>query len=401
MNSLQAKAHIAPSIHRTDLQGPASNLRFALLALVLAFSTFSATDAAASDQDESDNNWRFHGRLQIDGAQFDSANPLFTDDAKIRRGRLSFAGDLFGSLSMKVEYELSGSTPGPKSIYLRQKLGKRSLLTVGHFKVPVSLQTATSSRYNTFMERSLPNVGTTGYRLGAMAATYGKFWSASTGVTGGRLTDEYKVDNEGVGLFARGVLNPVRSKNALVHIGVSSEIRHFGANDSVRLRSRPESDLTDIRMVDTSSIVDLDQSTRYTVEVAGKYRSLHFQAEHMGVNIARSTSSGLDFDGWYAQAGWFITGEARRYNKRKGSFQKIKPNHSYGAWELAVRHSEIDLNSSDVFGGAQTNDAIALNYYATESIRFSLNYIEASARPNSDGVDEDVSIIQGRFQFIF
>jgi phosphate-selective porin len=66
-----------------------------------------------------------------------------------------------------------------------------------------------------------------------------------------------------------------------------------------------------------------------------------------------------------------------------------------------VRHSEIDLNSSDVFGGAQTNDAIALNYYATESIRFSLNYIEASARPNSDGVDEDVSIIQGRFQFIF
>ena len=104
---------------------------------------------------------------------------------------------------------------------------------------------------------------------------------------------------------------------------------------------------------------------------------------------------------WYAQAGWFLTGESRRYNRRKGSFRRTKPEHSYGAWELAVRHSEIDLNSVDILGGAETNDSIALNYYATESIRFSLNYVEASAQPNSIGVDEDVSIIQGRFQFIF
>ncbi len=400
MNSLQAKSHHSIPACPADVSPQATTLTGTLF-LALLLSVFSIADAVAGDSEDSDHDWRFHGRLQIDGGQFDGTNPLFTDDVKIRRGRLAFAGNLFGSLSMKMEYELSGSTPGPKSMYFRQKFGKKALFTVGHFKVPVSLQTATSSRYNTFMERSLPNVGTTGYRLGMMAATHGKFWSASSGITGGRLTDQYKVDDEGVGVFARGVLNPVRNKNNLVHIGVSSEIRRFGSSDSVRLRSRPESDLTDVRMVDTLDILDLDQSLRYTVEFAWKYKSLQFQAEHMNVNMTRLNGLDLDFGGWYAQAGWFLTGESRRYNRRKGSFRRTKPEHSYGAWELAVRHSEIDLNSVDILGGAETNDSIALNYYATESIRFSLNYVEASAQPNSIGVDEDVSIIQGRFQFIF
>jgi len=379
---------------KTQLWSP-----FLLLALLLSFS--SATCAAEDDSEETSHNWRFHGRFQLDGAQFDSANPLFVDDVQIRRGRIAFAGELTAGMTMKIEYELSGSTPGPKSMYLRQELGKRALITVGHFKVPVSLQTATSSRYNTFMERSLPNVGTTGYRLGVMATTYGKHWSASSSITGGRLTDQYKVDDEGVGLFVRGVFNPVRSKNHLWHFGLSTEIRNYGTGDSVRLRSRPESDLTDIRLVDTLNIVDLDQSLRYATEFAWKFRSLQVQAEYVSLNMTRQTGSDLDFDGWYAQAAWFITGESRRYNRRKGSFRRTKPEHSYGAWEVAVRRSEIDLSSADISGGMECNTSVALNWYATDSIRVSLNYIDASAQPNSIGLDEDLSIIQARFQFIF
>ncbi len=400
MKSQQDKPRLSRAAHAANASADAKALTGAFF-LVLLLSVFLIADATARDSEDSSHNWRFHGRFQFDGAQFDSTNPLFVNDVKVRRGRISFAGNLFGGSSMKIEYELSGSTPGPKSMYFRQKLSKKTVVTVGHFKVPVSLQTATSSRYNTFMERSLPNVGTTGYRLGMMAATYGKFWSAASGVTGGRLTDQYKVDNEGVGFFARGVLNPVRSKNYLLHIALGTEIRRYGTGDSVRLRSRPESDLTDIRMVDTLNIVDLDQSLRYTAEFAWKYRSLQFQSEYITVNMTRRSGAELDFDGWYAQAGWFITGESRRYNRRKGSFRRTNPEHAYGAWEVAIRHSELDLNSLDILGGAQSNDSIALNYYATESVRFSLNYIEASAQPNSIGADEDLSIIEGRFQFIF
>ncbi|GMR16978.1 MAG: hypothetical protein BMS9Abin32_026 [Gammaproteobacteria bacterium] len=357
-----------------------------------------AADAAAGNLSD---NWSLHGRLLLDGAKFDSNNPLFIDNSEVRRGRLSLSGNLLEGTKIKIEYELSGSTPGPKSMWFRQKLGKKTALTVGHFKVPISLQTATSSRYNTFMERALPNVGTSGYRLGVMATTYGKYWSASSGITGGRLTDQYTVDNEGVGFYARGVVNPFRSKNHLLHLGLSSEIRQFAMTDSIRVRSRPESDLTSIRMVDTLRFADLDQSFKYTAEFAWKHRSLNLQAEYTGLDVTRLTGADLSFNGWYAQASWFITGESRKYNRRNGSFRRTSPRNAYGAWEIAFRHSEIDLTSADILGGEETNNSVALNWYAGEHVRVSMNYIEAEARPNSLGLNDDVSIIQGRFQFIF
>ena len=154
-------------------------------------------------------------------------------------------------------------------------------------------------------------------------------------------------------------------------------------------------------MVDTLGITDLDLSWRYTAEFAWRRKSLQLQAEYMGFDVTRQNGSDLSFGGWYAQAGWFFTGESRRYNRRNGSFRRTKPEHASGAWEVAVRYSEIDLNSADILGGEETNSSVALNWYRTEHLRISLNYSEASARPNNIGVDDDVSIVQARFQYIF
>jgi len=375
-----------------------------LMMIMMCFVAAAPVTAMAADADTSgsSHNWRLHGRLQADGAQFDSNNPLFVDDAKLRRARVVLLGNLWAGWRIKLESELTGSTPGPKSIYLRHDLGKNGVVTLGHFKEAISLQTATSSRYSTFMERALPNVDSPGYRVGAKFTTHGEIWSSTFGVTGGELTDKFKVTNDGTGVYFRGVLNPATSKKHLWHFGIGSEVRNFSATDTAQLRSRPESDLTDVRMVDTLMLADLDQGTRYTAEFAWKRRAVHFQSEYFGVNYTRANGApDLKFDGWYAQAGWFITGETRKYNRDSGSFGKTKPKHSYGAWEVAARVSEIDLNSAEITGGKQNNVALALNWYATDDIRLSLNYIDASARPDGLGVDDDVSIIQARFQFIF
>ncbi|NOX70861.1 MAG: hypothetical protein GXP15_16900 [Gammaproteobacteria bacterium] len=380
-----------------------------MLAALMLLAGFSSRDAVSDESDASSdesatafNDWRIRGRLQIDGARYSGDNSLFIDDIQVRRARLAFAGKLMAGFSVKLEYELGDNTLKPKGMYLRKKLGENGRLTVGHFKLPVSLQTATSSLDNTFMERSLPNLGATGFRLGAMASTYGDSWSVSSGVTGGRLSDQYEISREGVGFFARGVFNPVRSGRRLWHLGLSSEFRRYGAGDSVRLRTRPESDVTGVRLVDTGRMRDLEQSFRYTAEVAWKRNSLQVQAEYMRLLATRlNGSSDLDFAGWYAQAGWFITGESRRYNRRRGRFRRTRPEHAYGAWEVAVRYSTIDLNSFDVLGGEETNRSIALNWYATDSLRFSLNYIDAVARRNAADPEENVSIIQARFQFAF
>ncbi len=375
--------------------------RAGILVALSLLAVFSSRDASSAKPAESFSDWRFIGRLLVDGAQYSGDNPLFIDAIQVRRARLALAGNLMAGLSIKLEYELGDKTLKPKGLYLRKRLGENGRLTVGHFKLPVSLQTATSSLDNTFMERSLPNLGTTGFRLGAMASTYGDSWSLSGGVTGGRLSDQYEISSEGVGYFVRGVFNPVRSRKRLWHLGLSSEFRRYSAGDSVRLRSRPESDLTSVRLVDTGRIRDLDQSQRYTAEVAWKRNSLQVQAEYMRLQAKRLAGPDLGFAGWYAQAGWFISGESRRYNRRRGRFRRTRPEHSYGAWEVAVRYSTINLNSFDVLGGEETNRSIALNWYATESLRFSLNYIDAVARRNVIEPDENLSIVQARFQFSF
>ncbi len=390
-----------PNLRRCVSTSPGARIWSGILLAVLLPGISLASDEVAGGSESSSIDWDLRGRLQVDGAQFSSDNPLFMDDFQIRRARLALIGKWTFGLSMKLEYEFGGDSLRPKSLYFRKKLGESSEIRVGHFKVPVSLQTATSSLNNTFMERSLPNVGTTGYRLGMMASTYGDFWSASSGIIGGRLSSEFEVGNEGLGFFARGVLNPVRSKNHLWHFGLSSEIRRYGAGDTMRLRSRPESDLTDIRLVDTQRIADLDQSLRYTAEFAWKRKSIGVQAEYMGFKAKRLIGPDLDFSGWYAQAGWFISGESRRYNRRKGRFRKTIPEGRFGAWEVAFRYSTVDLNSFDILGGEETNRSVALNWYTTKSLRFSLNYIDATARPNIIGAAENLSIIQARFQFTF
>ena len=370
---------------------------------ILALGTLSALAYGAdADGTDSARNWRFHGRIQLDSARYDSDNPLYLDDAELRRARIGLLGDLWRGWRMKVEYEFSGSTPGPKSIYLRHDLGENGTVTFGHFKESVSLQASTSSRYNTFMERALPHADSPGYRLGAKFATYGDSWSATAGITGGRLTDQHDIETDGTGLYFRGVFNPIARRKQMWHIGFGAEARRYGSTDTVRLRSRPESDLTDVRMVDTGTIVDPDTGLRYTAELAWKLRSVHAQAEYLHLSLSRNGGlPDLDFSGWYAQVGWFITGESRTYNRKSGTFGRIKPEHSYGAWEVAMRISDIDLNSSDIAGGTEKNSTVGINWYATKSTRLSLNYVDASARPDQYGLNDDVRALQARFQYIF
>ena len=46
-----------------------------------------------------------------------------------------------------------------------------------------------------------------------------------------------------------------------------------------------------------------------------------------------------------------------------------------GAWQVAVRFSSVDLNDGDISGGDAENISLGLNWYATNNIRMSANYV--------------------------
>jgi phosphate-selective porin OprO/OprP len=94
----------------------------------------------------------------------------------------------------------------------------------------------------------------------------------------------------------------------------------------------------------------------------------------------------------YAQGSWVITGESRRYNMASASYQNPRPavnvssQGGLGAWELAVRYSQMDLNFRDgveglaipvggIRGGEQEIWTFGLNWYVNPNLKLVFDYL--------------------------
>ena len=83
------------------------------------------------------------------------------------------------------------------------------------------------------------------------------------------------------------------------------------ASEAIRLRERPELNVDDqgIRLIDTGSL-NANHLWSYGLEATGNWHSLYGQGGyfHFGVDRRDTPLSNPNFDGWYAQASWVLTG---------------------------------------------------------------------------------------------
>jgi phosphate-selective porin OprO and OprP len=131
----------------------------------------------------------------------------------------------------------------------------------------------------------------------------------------------------------------------------------------------------------------------------------------------------INFNGFYVYATWYLTGESRSEQYRSyeefnapgnGNVAQIKILHpvsagGWGAWELAARVSEINLNDGstgffqplgiaglgvrqNIQGGRESDFTLGLNWYPDKGIRFMANWVNVfqySAnfnRPDLNGI---------------
>jgi phosphate-selective porin OprO/OprP len=143
------------------------------------------------------------------------------------------------------------------------------------------------------------------------------------------------------------------------------------------------------------------QAWHYGLDAATQWKSLYAEGGYFKFGSTRSgtaaAASDPEFDAWYAQASWILTGESRRYNAQAASFRSPKVAHPFnfgkdagwGAFELAGRYSFADLNfnpgrqgvatpTGGIRGGEQTIWTVGLNWYPNDALRFSFNYLIAS-----------------------
>jgi phosphate-selective porin OprO/OprP len=351
---------------------------------------------------------------QLDYAAYNGDGTDIADGSQLRRSRLSLGGTLFKDWQYRVEYEFrqSGSGNGTQitDAYVAYMAMKPFVITVGQFKPSFSMEALTADKNATFMERALPFYLVTPLVVrtpGVQLASSGSFWSLAGGVSSSPLSDSSSGD-EGWGYAARGTIVPYLKDGKLLHIGVAYTWRKptqdnttvgTGASavttSGVTFSAKPESDQAP-SLVGTGALADTQSYDFIGSEFAAAAGAASLQGEYEWVNVSRDNGKpDLSFTSWYAQAAYTLTGEARPYKVDKGVFEGIKPAHPFGAdgwgaFEVAARVSQIDLNDGALHGGKLRDATLGLSWYLNGFMRVSANYVKVLK------LDRDGNVFDGQ-----
>ena len=360
--------------------------------------------------ESADKNFKFRlgGRIQLDAAVYDDDKSSFGNQTEVRRARLYLSGTLWQDWDFKSQFDFAGDRVRTNDLYIRYTGWGPYYLTVGHFKEPFSLEGLTSSRYITFLERALPDVLTPSRNLGIGFNTYRDNWTVSLGLFADGLDDkEPEGVDESYAVTGRATVAPIHDDNRLLHLGASFSHRELNrGNNTMKLEQRPEAHTADQNLVSTGDIAGVDSFNRYGFETAFVYGAVSLQGQYLFMDIEREDHlDDLGFSGYYIEGSWFLTGEQRKYNAKKGVFDypdidNIVGMGGVGAWQLAVRFSSLDLTDGTTIGGEEENLTVGLNWYSTPNIRFIFNYTKVLDlyRPGSIHHNDEPSIFQVRAQ---
>ncbi|HEY9111402.1 MAG TPA: porin [Rhodanobacteraceae bacterium] len=244
----------------------------------------------------------------------------------------------------------------------------------GQFKTPVGWEDGnTSTSATLFLERALPEQAVhEGRRVGLewQRDIASKWLLQAVWFARGDLN----ADADGTTIAGRAVFTPVRRADAVVHLGVSAS-REERDGGTARVRARPEVALTPVRLVDTGTLQGVDHIDRVGVEAGWLRGPLLVQGEYLTLRAQRPAAADFTSQGGYVTAAWLLTGEAHGY---KGSgFTNPMPAHAWGAVELALRFSTLDLDDGSVTGGREHDWTLGLNWYIGKHFKLQANYIRA------------------------
>ena len=335
--------------------------------------------------------------------------PDLSSGANFRRAQLGIQGKLFGDWSYNFNTEFGGSGGSEsggrvQSLYVEYDGLKPFAFRIGAYPPAVGLEDNTGSADTLFLERAGPSeivrnaVGGDGRDAASILYVTDTFYG-SISYTGARVGDGAMFDEQQALLGRAAVSLWSDSDSRLVLSGTAADM--FRGNDSaagpgsarsLTLSTAPELtvDSTGTKLVTTGG-VDTNSAKFWGVEAGGNWRNFYGQAGYFGYGINQrvvppaATKPDLNFNGWYAQASWILTGESRGYSVANAAFTAPTPEGKWGAWELAGRYSDVDLNDKaglfglatpygGVRGGEQKIWTACINWYPNSVLRFALDY---------------------------
>lgn len=379
-----------------------------------------------------DKNFRVHigGRTQLDAVWLQDSPDAFLgaggagdgDAVDFRRARLRIDGTMYGFIEWAAEYDFVNTVNNAQGVQTASEGNAINLpvptdlwfnfadvpffgnITIGNQKEPIGMEHLTSSRYLDFMERSFNQDAFTGpfnngFTPGIMA------WRTFHEERGLIQTGLYK---NTINAFAYGVGDGEYATTSrlsylfwkeddgarLLHLAGSYSLRGTN-NGQVQYRSRGSlrngPGALNPALANTGAF-DSEQTQLAGVEAALQVDSLLLQSEYLaswnsdafgnGTTSPVGTSLGTVFvNGWYAEMLYFLTGEHRHYEGRRGAFGRVVPRENFhwgkglGAWQVGVRYSRLDLQDGLMNGGLLQDVTIGLNWFLNPNLKLQANYV--------------------------
>ncbi len=333
----------------------------------------------------------------------DDGNSGEKSGSELRRARLGFSAQFFKYWKAKLEYDFAGSEADLKDGWLsynnKTAGGSKYNVKVGQQHVPFGFNTISSSKYMSFLRRPMFADGplSPARNYGAAFRMDGKRWLVHAGAFLESPKDgKVNVDDGGEDetTFALRIAGTplMKDKNHLLHLGASYMYKK-PHGDRVRVRQRLVSHLSD-RALNADFGTDVNDINAFDVETLAVWGPFHALGEFVNWRVDDDGSGKAKLNAWSIEAGWFLTGESMKY--KKGQFSGISPkrafmNGGFGAWQLALRFENMDLNDGGIVGGDGDVLTAGINWYPVKNIRFMANYATVlsfnKAGTSLDGVE--------------
>jgi phosphate-selective porin OprO/OprP len=352
----------------------------------------------------------------------------------VRRARFVADGTIYRMIEYKVEFDFENynSISFDESYVGAKNLPYFDAVRIGQMHVPFGLEAYTTSRFLPMLERSplfdafyqefAPGIFTnmtfldervTAQSMIHRVDAFNQFNGASFG--DGRYAYSSRISGlpiyecEGRELLHLGFAYQWRNGTSPLDFdgGRIPIVPPVGTNidrvDLIRFRARQS--LRDAvglqgdnaRVIDTGDII-ADHVQSVNGELLGYWGPVWVQSEtclayttnaSFPASANETPRGNLFYYGTYVQAGLFLTGENRGYDKRFGKYDRVIPRTNFfavrdgdgcwlrgwGAWELVYRYSYVNLNDDFVDGGSYSEHTAGVNWYWNPNIKLQLNYV--------------------------
>ena len=238
----------------------------------------------------------------------------------------------------------------------------------------------------------------------------GENWTVQAAVSGDSInaadpTVVASGGSEQVSINARATWAPIITDTQTLHLGIWARQRDRADQGGFNYQVRNNTNYG-ARYVSSGAIGDAD--TMIGLEGLYIHGPFSLQGEYANIDIDRTNGLQQEANAYYLAASWFLTGEKRNMDVKKGELGRTKilspmTAGGFGAFELAARYDSADL--TDITGvataGEYTAWTLGATWYPFPYVRFMTNYTKSQNDNAAIGSDVDVDTLQFRAQFDF